>query len=151
IEPAYEDARDQLGHAASLATNAFNAAVQSIGRSIDVPEEYDVRPVVVFNPHPWRLRSTIEVEYTWMRENGACVVDDDGELVPMQMTRPLTTMSSSRGRLCFPVDVPPLGYRTYRVRPGAVELEPAELPEPPLISRAVVIDDPSDTWGHGVV
>jgi alpha-mannosidase len=70
----------------------------------------------------------------------------------MQMTRPLTTMSGLRGRLVFPVDVPPLGYRTYRVRPGAVEvgLEPVMPPEHDIRSRAVVIDDTSDTWGHGV-
>ena len=48
----------------------------------------------------------------------------EGDAVPMQMTRPLTTMSSNRGRLVFPVEVPPLGYRTYRVRKGAVEGEP---------------------------
>jgi alpha-mannosidase len=151
IKPAYDDARDQLGHAASLATNAFNAAVQSIARQIHVDEEYDVRPVVVFNPHPWRLRAAVEIEYTWMRESGAHVVDDAGEVVPMQMTRPLTTMSSSRARLCFPVDVPPLGYRTYRVKPTAVEQPDADVPEPFVFGRAVVIDDRSDTWGHGVV
>jgi alpha-mannosidase len=151
IEPAYEDARDQLGHAASLAANAFNAAVQSIARQIQVDYEDDVRPVVVFNPHPWRLRTTVEIEYTWMRPAGASVVDDAGEVVPMQMTRPLTTMSSSRGRLVFPVDVPPLGYRTYRVRPGSVELDlPDVAADLPVEGRAVVIDDPSDTWGHDV-
>ena len=152
IAPAYDDARDQIGHACSLASNAFNAAVQSIARQIRVDYEYDVRPVVVFNPHPWRLRTTVEIEYTWMRPQGAHVVDDGGELVPMQMARPLTTMSGLRGRLVFPVDVPPLGYRVYRVRPGAAEtgladVEPWELVE----TRAVVIDDRSDTWGHGVV
>ncbi|HEX6789645.1 MAG TPA: glycoside hydrolase family 38 C-terminal domain-containing protein [Gaiellaceae bacterium] len=149
IQPAYDDARDQLGHASSLATNAFNAAVQSIARQIAIDEEPDMRPVVVFNPHTWRLRTTVEVEYTWLREQGAHVVDDEGELVPMQLTRPLTTMSSSRGRLVFPVDVPPLGYRVYRIRPGAVERDPFD-GEPTLFSRAVVIDDQSDTWGHGV-
>jgi len=149
IQPAYDDARDQLGHASSLATNAFNAAAQSIARQIAIEEEYDMRPVVVFNPHTWRLRTTVEVEYTWLRDGGAHVVDDEGELVPMQLTRPLTTMSSSRGRLVFPVDVPPLGYRVYRIRPGAVELEGFD-GEPTLFSRAVVIDDRSDTWGHGV-
>ena len=34
IEPAYEDARDQIGHAVSLAANAYNAAVQTIARQI---------------------------------------------------------------------------------------------------------------------
>ena len=182
IEPAYEDARDQFGHATSLGANAFNAAVQSIARRIKIAQEVETRPVVVFNPHPWPLRTHVEVEYTWLRAEGAYVVDDAGEPVPMQMTRPLTTMSGLRGRLAFAVEVPPLGYRTYRVRKGTVEQEPlaatgtrlenehllieidpetgrlaklvlrataADLAAPDA-RHAVVVDDPSDTWGHGV-
>ena len=124
IEPAYDDARDQIGHASSIAASAFNAAVQSIARQIRIEPETEMRPVVVFNPHPWPVRADAEVEYTWLRAAGAHVVDDEGEAVPMQLTRPLTTMSSMRGRLCFPVELPPLGYRTYRVGEGAVEGEP---------------------------
>ncbi|HEY4411849.1 MAG TPA: glycoside hydrolase family 38 C-terminal domain-containing protein [Gaiellaceae bacterium] len=151
IEPAYDDARDQLGHASSIATSAFNAAVQSIARQIAIDPEDDMRPVVVFNPHPWRVRTDVEIEYTWMRKEGAHVVDDEGQLVPMQTTRPLTTMSGLRARLVFPVDLPPLGYRTYRIRPGAKEQAGTEIPTPPIPRRAVVIDDQSDTWGHDVV
>jgi alpha-mannosidase len=184
IEPAYEDARDQLGHASSLAAGAFNAAAQSIARQIAIEEEAEeTRPVVAFNPHPWPLRTDVELEYTWTREQGHHVVDDEGEPVPMQLTRPLTTMSGMRSRFCFPVEVPPLGYRTYRVRLGTVEgeaigcsdthlenahvrleLDPATgrisrfVHKPsgadlaaPASAHAVVIDDRSDTWGHGVV
>jgi alpha-mannosidase len=183
IAPAYDDARDQIGHASSLAAATFNAAVQSIASRIAIEQEEEMRPVVVFNPHPWTLRTDVEIEYTWLRAEGAHVVDDAGEHVPMQMTRPLTTMSSSRGRLVFPVEVPPLGYRTYRVRRGSVEGEPlaatsarmenrhllveldpgtgrivrllvkatgADLAAPDA-KHAVVVDDPSDTWGHDVV
>jgi alpha-mannosidase len=121
IEPAYEDARDQLGHASSLAADAFNSAVQSIARRIRIEQEEETRPVVVFNPHPWPLRTVQEVEYTWMREEGAHVIDDEGQQVPVQLTRSLTTMSGLRARLVFPVEVPPLGYRTYRIRKGSVE------------------------------
>ena len=142
-----------------------------------------MRPVVVFNPHPWPVRADVELEYAWLREAGAHVVDDEGDAVPMQLTRPLTTMSSARGRLVFPAELPPLGYRTYRVRLGAVdgeplaatdtrlenehlllELDPAtgriarlvlkatgvDLADPDA-RHAVVVDDPSDTWGHGVL
>lgn len=185
IEPAYEDARDQLGHAASLASLAFNRAAQAIARRIDIREEAEeTRPVVVFNPHPWPLRADVELEYTWMRPGGARIVDDEGEAVPMQMTQSLTTMSSTRGRLAFPVDVPPLGYRVYRVKVGAsdnlsqavsgtettlenehllLELDPATGRIARLVLKAtgvdlaapdrphaVVVDDLSDTWGHGV-
>jgi len=87
-----------------------------------------------------------------------------------------------RGRLVFPVDVPALGYRTYRVRKGRAEGEPLTATETRLENRhvvleldratgriaklvlkatgvdvaaptrkhAVVVDDRSDTWGHGV-
>ena len=123
IEPAYEDARDQLGHASSIAANAFNAAIQSIARRIEIEPEEEMRPVVVFNPHAWPLRADVEVEYTWTRAQGHHVVDDEGERVPMQLTRPLTTMSGMRSRFAFPVEVPPLGYRTYRIRLGTVEGE----------------------------
>jgi alpha-mannosidase len=179
IAPAYEDARDQLGHASSLATNAFNAAVQSIARQIHVEHEEDIRPVVVFNPHPWPVETVAEIEYTWMRDTGASICDEDGNAVPMQHTRALTTMSSTRARLAFPVELPPLGYRTYRVRPWAHEQQPGAPLEnehlkleidpstgriaslrltstgvdlaSPDAKHAVVIDDQSDTWGHGVV
>src|SRR3954468_17120414 len=50
--------------------------------------------------------------------------DDEGRPVPVQTTRPLATASSSRGRLVFPVDLPPLGYRVHRIRPGAAEPSP---------------------------
>jgi alpha-mannosidase len=144
IEPAYEDARDQIGHASSLAMLTFNRAAQSIARQIHIEQEEEMRPVVVFNPHPWPLRVDAEVEYTWLRAEGAHVVDDQGEAVPMQMTRPLTTMSSSRGRLAFPVEVPPLGYRTYRVRKGEVAGEPLAATDTRLENEHVLLElDPA--------
>jgi alpha-mannosidase len=182
IAPAYEDSRDQYGHACSLAANAFNRAVQTISRRIDIPAEPELRPLVVFNPHPWRLQTDVEFEYTWLPADGARMTDDDGAPVPVQSIRPHTTMSSSRGRLVFPADVPPLGYRVYKVYPGADQLVPLNATETTLenefialeidpatgwLSRlddkrtgvdlaargphAVVVDDHSDTWGHGVL
>jgi alpha-mannosidase len=183
IEPAYEDARDQIGHASSLASLAFNRAVQSIARQVEVEQEVEMRPVVVFNPHPWALRADAEIEYTWTREQGHHVVDDEGEPVPMQLTRALTTMSGMRSRFAFPVELPPLGYRVYRIRLGKVEGEALacsanrlenehlllEIDQStgriarfvlketgvdlaaPDARHAVVVDDPTDTWGHGVV
>ncbi len=141
IEPAYEDARDQLGHASSLAADAFNAAVQSVARRIHIEqEEVETRPVVIFNPHPWPLRTTQEVEYTWMREEGASVVDDEGRPVPMQVTRSLTTMSGLRARLAFPVEVPPLGYRVYRICKGAVESDAPPASDTRLENEHVLLE-----------
>jgi alpha-mannosidase len=119
IEPAYEDARDQIGHASSLAALAFNRAVQSVARQVDVPFEEETRPLLVFNPHPWPLRADVELEYNWLTAEGVRLTDADGGEVPLQQTRSLTTMSSNRARLVFPAVVPPLGYRLYTIRPGA--------------------------------
>jgi alpha-mannosidase len=181
IAPAYEDSRDQYGHACSLAASAFNRAVQTISRRIDIPAEPELRPLVVFNPHVWPLRADVEFEYTWLPADGARMTDDDGSPVPVQAIRPHTTMSSSRGRLVFPADVPPLGYRVYRIYPGVREEPSLAAGETTLEnefialevdratgwlsrlehkatasniagrgSHAVVVDDRSDTWGHGV-
>ncbi|HVU78079.1 MAG TPA: glycoside hydrolase family 38 C-terminal domain-containing protein [Gaiellaceae bacterium] len=179
IEPAYEDARDQVGHASSIAGLAFNRAVQSIARQIDIPFEESTFPVVVFNPHPWRLRTDVELEYNWLKPEGVSLADG----VPLQQTRSLTTMSANRARLVFPADVPPLGYRVYRIVPGAVEAADAvratdtslendhvlleidrstgrirrlvhkasgaDLAAPGR-PHASVVADVSDTWGHEV-
>ena len=103
IEPAYEDARDQIGHASSLAASAFNAATQSIARQIAIEQEVEMRPVVVFNPHAWELGGwTSRSSTRGLREQGHHVVDDEGESVPMQLTRPLTTMSGCGSRLRLP-------------------------------------------------
>jgi alpha-mannosidase len=170
IEPAYEDARDQIGHASSIAALAFNRAVQSIARQIDIPVEEGARPVVVFNPHPWRLRADVELEYNWLTVDGVKLVDADGGAVPLQLTRSLTTMSSNRARLVFPADVPPLGYRVYTIHPGTVddstltatdttlendhvllELDPATGRIARLVHKASGADLASPTAAHAVV
>ncbi|KRV50418.1 glycoside hydrolase family 38 [Wenjunlia vitaminophila] len=194
IAPAYEDSRDQYGHASSVAATVFNRAVQSVSRLIDIPAEPDLYPLVVFNPHPWTLVEDVEFEFTGYPGGvRARLLDDEGTEVPVQPTRSHATMSSSRGRLAFRAEVPPLGYRVYRVLPGTrtadrlvsadpapgpvratattlenehllVEVDPATgwlrrlydkdhgnelLPAEPR-PHAVVVDDPSDTWGHRV-
>ncbi|HWJ32857.1 MAG TPA: glycoside hydrolase family 38 C-terminal domain-containing protein [Gaiellaceae bacterium] len=121
IEPAYEDARDQIGHASSLASLAFNRAAQSIARRISIPYDEGTHPLVVFNPHPWRLREDVELEYNWLTSAGVRLVDADRNDVPLQLTRSLTTMSASRARLVFAVDVPPLGYRVYTITSGSAD------------------------------
>jgi alpha-mannosidase len=59
IEPAYDDARDQLGEATSIAARAHNLAVQSISRQVNVPAEQGTFPIMVFNPHAWPVRTVV--------------------------------------------------------------------------------------------
>jgi alpha-mannosidase len=180
IAPAYEDARDQTGHAASIASLAFNRATQTIARQIDIPPQEEMTPVVVFNPHPWELRADVELEFAGFPSREAPrLIDDEGAAVPIQKTLQITVLNGSRTRLVFPAVVPPLGYRVYEIHaggeavegPGRLENEHLLLELDPATGRiarlvvkatgidlaapgakhAIVIDDRSDTWGHNVV
>jgi alpha-mannosidase len=148
IRPAYEDARDGYGHATSLAEQAFNRSVQSIARQIDIPAEPDMTPIVVFNPHPWPLRADVEFEFGGFQTGAARLADDDGGAVPLQRIRSQATLAGSRGRLVFPADVPPLGYRVYRIFPGggdAADAVPAT--ETTLENEFLSVEvDPGTGW-----
>jgi alpha-mannosidase len=175
IAPAYEDARDQIGSAAATAELAFNRAIQTIARQIDIPQEDGMTPVVVFNPHPWELRADVEFEFAGFPNREVPRLED----APIQRTLQITVLNGSRARLVFPAVVPPLGYRVYKLYAGGEEVEgPGRLENEhllleldpatgriarfvlkatgvdlaaPAARHAVVIDDRSDTWGHKVV
>jgi alpha-mannosidase len=116
IEPAYDEARDQLGEATAIAARAQNLAIQSIARRIEIPAEAGSAPIVVFNPHPWPLRTVVELEFGGLRATDG-VVDESGRPVAFQPTQSYATVSAWRSRLTLGVDLPALGYRTYRVLP----------------------------------
>lgn len=187
IEPAYRDARDQLGEACSIAARAHNIAIQSLSRRIDVSPVAGVVPIVVFNPHAWPVRTMVELEYGGLRPKDG-LADETGGSVPFQSIQSYATVLPWRGRLAFEADLPPLGYRTYRMSAEAagtdgssgtplrtagttlenelvrLELDGSSGRIGALVlredgrdvvdlaegdgSRAVIVDDTSDTWGH---
>jgi alpha-mannosidase len=116
IEEAYEDARDQLGEAAAIAGRAANRAMRAISRRIAIQPEPAMTPVVVLNPHAWPVRAGVEVEME-VGPSGppTRMTDERGRSVPVQAIRPSATVPGWRHRLVFPAELPPLGYRTYRL------------------------------------
>ncbi|MBD2872529.1 alpha-mannosidase [Paenibacillus sp. IB182493] len=117
IEPAYEDARNMYGEAMSIADRGLNDAVQSLSWNIHIAQEEGVKPIVVFNPHSWNSKAIVELEIGGMKET-SLLVDDTGKPVPHQTVQSLAT-AGGRFRLCFVADLPPMGYRTYRLLPEA--------------------------------
>ncbi|MEQ4722748.1 glycoside hydrolase family 38 C-terminal domain-containing protein [Nonomuraea sp. B19D2] len=118
IEPAYDDARDQLGEAVAISKRIITRAHNVIARDIDVPEQPGTQPVVVFNPHPWPVTTRVEMQYG-LAPTGVRVVDADGRDVPCQRTQPVaTTDDKGRGATVFQAELPALGYRLYRLRQG---------------------------------
>jgi alpha-mannosidase len=125
IEPAYEEARDQLGEASAIAGRVMNHAIQSISRRIDVPFSAGATPIVVFNPHAWPVRSVVELEFGGLKPTDG-LVDEHGAPVGFQPTQSYATVSS-RSRIAIGADLPPLGYRTYRVVPDQARISQSAL------------------------
>lgn len=124
IEHAYDDARDQLGEAVAIAKRIITRAHNTVARQVDVPLEEGSQPVLVFNPHPWPVSTDVELHYG-SHPGAVHVVDDEGRVVVAQPTQSrATTNQTGRGALVLRADVPPLGYRLYRVRMAAEPARP---------------------------
>jgi alpha-mannosidase len=94
--------------------------VQAISSRIEIAPEQDMTPVVVFNPHAWPLRADVELEFAGFRDADVGMADEEGTPVRVQRTRSHATVAGPRGRIVFAADVPPLGYRVYRLLPAVV-------------------------------
>ncbi len=119
LESAYNDARDLYGEALAIGSRALNGATQALAWNIHIEQEEGTRPIVVFNPHAWEVSAVAELELSRVRE-GEVLLDEEGTPVPMQTVQSQAT-ASGRSRLALAADLPPLGYRTYRLaaRPDA--------------------------------
>jgi alpha-mannosidase len=115
LEEAYDDARDLYGEALVIGGRALNEAMQSLTWNIDIPYQEGVRPLVVFNPHAWRVNGPVELEIARLRE-GETLVDESGNGVPLQIAQSAAT-AQGRQRLVFAAELPALGYRTFRLVP----------------------------------
>ena len=197
LESAYEDARDLAGEACAIAARAANHAVQSIAWRIGIDPAPGGKPIVVVNPHAWSASMPIELEIGGLK-GGEVLVDEDGAEVPYQVIRSGATVVRGRNRIALVAELPALGWRTFRLVPGAAPPPvaadggpaPAPAPPPPVVieegaialenaalrleidretgcparlldrrtgldllagpARAVVYDDPTDTWSHGL-
>jgi alpha-mannosidase len=115
IESAYEDARNLYGESQAIGGRALNYAVQSLAWNINIPQEAETRPIVVFNPHSWQSKVNVEIEFGRFTANDV-LLDEQGNEVALQTVQSHVT-SGGRHRLSFIADLPSLGYRTYRVAP----------------------------------
>ena len=118
IESAYDDARDQLGESVAIAKRVITRVHNVIARQVAIPFEEATQPVVVFNPHPWPVTTVVELQYG-VQPKGVHVVDAQGRRTPSQRIQSVaTTDDKGRAATAFQVELPPLGYRLYRLRSG---------------------------------
>ena len=179
----YRQARSAYGYALDTAERATYLAAQKLAWQV-ATEDPDSEYIVVFNPHAWSIDTPVEYDFPWPSGRASRLEDENGRAVPHQWTQ-ASTIVRNRGKLVFLADLPPFGYRQYRLRPAAAEAQPAapvraagrslendrlrvtfaedgglaiydKRAQRDLFQngatggRAIVIDDPSDTWSHHV-
>jgi alpha-mannosidase len=115
LESAYDDARDTYGEAMAIARRRQTHAQHSIAWNIDIPLRPETTPIVVFNPHAWPVRTTVELEIGNFvsREADFALEDETGADVAVQLVQSLATVDHWRHRIAFIADLPAFGYRTY--------------------------------------
>ena len=117
IEPAYDDARDLYGEANAIAARNMNDAMQAVSWNINIEPEPGTRPIVVFNPHSWPARCSVELELGRLNAEDT-LLDSGGAAVAFQTVRSFATVSSgSRNRIAFVADLPACGYNVFRLAP----------------------------------
>ena len=116
LESAYEDVHNFYGEALAIASRNLNNAIQSLTWNVQVQPEPDTLPIFVFNPHAWVSRVPVEVEVNQPPPN-AILVDDGDRLIPHQLVQS-ESAAPWRARLCFIAEIPSIGYRVYRMKPG---------------------------------
>ncbi len=134
IDEIYDEVRGIFSFLERELADILQRALRFIASRINTRGE----AVVVFNPLPWRMRNWCEVELRlegWEEEPG---LESGGEEVETQVLE-LEKDSLGRtisARLGFLADLPPLGYRAYRLikrqlEPGAgLRLEGNEIENP---------------------
>jgi alpha-mannosidase len=141
IEPAYDDARDQLGEAVAISKRIITRTHNVIARQVDIPLEEGTQPVLVFNPHPWPVAAAIELQYG-AQPSGVHVVDAHGRQTPSQQTQSVaTTDDKGRAAQVFEAAVPAFGYRLYRLRPGPAPRDSSDGAGPLHATESVLEND----------
>ncbi|MBM3495197.1 MAG: alpha-mannosidase, partial [Armatimonadetes bacterium] len=176
LPEAYRDARDAHGYAAHIAGSAMHGAAQSISGRVDTRGQGDA--VVVFNTLPWPVRVPVEIERgsavvctaegepvtaqavqptTVSRQRRSCFVADLPAL-GYRTYREVVTLGETVSGRRLRVEGCAIENDWWRVSVsgatgciGAIrDLETGiELLRDPGMAL-VVLDDPSDTWSHGV-
>jgi alpha-mannosidase len=116
LEAAYDDARDDFGEANATASRGLNDAVQSLSWRIDIEEDESMKPIVVFNPHSWASQVNVELEVGGLKDSDM-LTDEEGRQVALQAVQSKAT-AGGRFRLSFIAELPPLGYRVYKLLKG---------------------------------
>lgn len=176
-------AHEGYGFAQDTAHQAVYKAIQKLEWQIPT-EDPESQYMVVFNPHAWETKKTVEYDFNWdTMLKSSRVEDEQGNPLAHQWALG-TTETGNRKKLITEVTLPPFGYRQVRlldaespsINDGVTaknntlenEFYKISFSENGKIGildkqtgnevfsgnkagcKAIVINDPSDTWSHDV-
>lgn len=119
IEAAYQDARDDYGHAMSVAKSVATRSLQAIAQEVATAQgdPGSNTPFLVFNALPWPVRDAVEIEMERPPAHKAApvVLNEKGGVVPCQEIRTDAPDVGNRVKVTFQAELPAMGYALYRL------------------------------------
>ncbi len=142
VKKAYDDAAYLYGEIMSISEQALNFSMQKISLNINTlrnetlpayrtPKVWKLwqhevlgAPIVVFNPHSWRVKMPVQVNATATK-----MTDCDNNEIAFQIVRGDQTNADDKYHTLFIADVEPMGYCVYRLfaKEASVESFESEL------------------------
>ncbi len=113
LKEAYDDARNMHGEAMTIASRGMNYAIQSLSWKIEIEEIEGMKPIVVFNPHSWDSKVSVELEIGKSKDE-ITLVDEQGVEIALQSVQSHAT-ANGRDRIGFIAALPSMGYRLYKL------------------------------------
>lgn len=136
IRAAYFDVRNLLGKAVSRCEYITHTNLQRVTAQITMPGK---NPDNAWNLVVWNLNACvyddyIEAEVQWALEfdwyNGPITLEDgDGRTYPCQIIRERSVVPRFRSRFVFKAQIPPMGYKAFKVICGGENAEIVNNPD----------------------
>jgi len=133
-ETSYVDLVSGYREALNLANECLRNAIRFVGSKVNTRErgprdKSDMQAIVVCNPMSWERTDYVEVDVEFEPgASGVSLYDEGGKTVPVELlSAELDGAGAIRAaRILFVAnDVPPVGYKTYYVRPTGSKPETA--------------------------
>ena len=168
IRPIYDDMRDSYGWATETANQEKVESLVTLARRVDTRDVAE-SAIFLFNPLPWKRKAVLEMTTDQgpnaKADRPSHLRSKDGSRAPVQWsTRP------GFASIYAAVELPPCGYKVFELMHGEPPA-PQRYTDNCTVSDAalglsslraedgtellagpiglVVIDDPTDAWGHG--
>lgn len=114
IPSAYDDASYLYGQAMAVGQKNLNYAIQAISWDIDIEEDVTMKPIVVFNSHPWSGKMIIDLEIRGLSNDQFKLTDAQGRVIAAQRIQSEATVNG-QSRLLFVAELPSMGYEVFKL------------------------------------